>query len=818
LATLVALIFCAGYGFADQHLFQQFIWTPLGLRRFLIFAGCYAGCFAAFSWWKPHLFPAVVLTMVLAFSIAAVGILPILTVGLILLASEVLGRLILTRGGPLENDSISTLLAMLAGLSVYMLVVSLAAHVPITYPAVYLAMLVAPLLWGRRAALACLAKAARFWMPARSLNRSGQFACGLLIFVLLLHWLVALEPETGPDALAMHLVIPWSMAVSHQWAFDVTRHLWAVMPMGADWCFTLAYVPGGEAAARLLNFSFFLCIVALLVASIRGWLPRAPAWFMAALFAATPLVQLVNGSLFAENLWALLCLGALVSWNRYDESGREMYLYLAWVLAGAGAATKFGALAMLPPLALISLWSWRKQREGPAAFNAHTAGLARICLLCFLAFFIFAAPPYLSAYAKTGNPVFPFLSRIFPSPAASLFGSWVAPPPQVTPRVFYDLTFSTTRFRDVQNGALGFQYFLLLPLGAWLMRRTWPRLGLASGLTLLLFAVVILLVNPGTRYLYPALVFATLFLAAAFAEMRVSDQWLYRAALALAGAVFCADLYFLPSSGWMFKDFVSNPASNRARAEKVTAGAPERDLVAYLNRVHPGLPVAFFESASIVGLRAPAVTKSWHNIDFYDRVVRAKSAAEYFRILTDYRIHLVIAQLPSGNALIPATTQDTFLKHCTEAETSSGSFYVGRLKDACTDHPDPFLSATLGEYDDVDPRIRYAGAWTGGNFPEASHGTVTYSNTLGAEAVFHFVGAEVVYVYTKAFNRGVAEIIVDGASHGPLDLYSPSVEWRSRSRIVCGAGGPHTLEIRVTGRKDPRASDAFVDLDALIVH
>ena len=130
-----------------------------------------------------------------------------------------------------------------------------------------------------------------------------------MIFVLLLHWLAALAPEAGPDALAMHLMVPSSVARLHQWSFDVTSHLWAVAPMGADWCFTLAYMLDGEAAARLLNLVFLLAIVALLFAIIRKWLPAAPALLLVALFAATPLVQLVTGSLFVENFWALLGLG-----------------------------------------------------------------------------------------------------------------------------------------------------------------------------------------------------------------------------------------------------------------------------------------------------------------------------------------------------------------------------------------------------------------------------------------------------------------------------------------------------------------------------
>ena len=59
-------------------------------------------------------------------------------------------------------------------------------------------------------------------------------------FPLLAHWLVTLKPEASADGLAMHLAIPMSVANNHLWSFDFRHVVWAVMPMGADWCYTIA--------------------------------------------------------------------------------------------------------------------------------------------------------------------------------------------------------------------------------------------------------------------------------------------------------------------------------------------------------------------------------------------------------------------------------------------------------------------------------------------------------------------------------------------------------------------------------------------------
>ncbi len=795
-AVLFVLLAFTIYGIVHQRLFAQFIWSHIGLERFLIFTGAYALVFAIFFLSKPGLFPIVTVTAAIAFTIAATGPIPLLAVALILFSSLVLGEWILP----------DTLLATLLGLCIYMFALSITALAPVNYSVVYLIALTAPLLARPRAAAARLARIPSLWKPLR-LTRSEQLASGALIFVLLLHWLAALAPEVGPDALAVHLVVPSSVALHHQWPFDVRQHLWSVMPMGADWCFTLAYLLGGETAARLLNLTFLFAIAALLYSTMRKWLPPAPSLILTALFAATPLVQLTTGSLFVENLWALLILGALVSLDRYRELARPAYLYLTFALLGAAAATKPGALSFLVPFAMLAIGK-------PSATSLRRAALA---LACFL---IFAAPPYLTAFAKTGNPVFPYLARYFASPYNDLALAFQgAPPgPHLALGTFYDLTFRTSLYREVQDGAIGFQYFLLLPLAILLLRRKTPYLAIAGAVTALLAAVITLASDPGVRYLYPILPLATIFIASAFAVLRTGYARLYPFAISLVIALLGLNLYFLPSSSFLFKDFAPNPLSSRARSDYITAHAPERHLIAHLNQAHPGQPVAFLETNAIAELRAPSVTATWHNVEFYDAILSATTPADCLRIVEDHGAHLIVGPVPGSAALITTTPIEAFLRHCTATEMRSGNFYAGRVQDTCpspSDQPGPVLPP--GDYDDFDERVQYTGLWFRGQFAGASNGTLTYSKSPGASMLFRFTGAEVRYVYTKAFNRGIAEISLDGARQATLDLYSPTIQWKATLPIRAAGLGPHTLEIRVTGRRNPAATDAHVDVDALIV-
>jgi hypothetical protein len=117
--------------------------------------------------------------------------------------------------------------------------------------------------------------------------------------------------------------------------------------------------------------------------------------------------------------------------------------------------------------------------------------------------------------------------------------------------------------------------------------------------------------------------------------------------------------------------------------------------------------------------------------------------------------------------------------------------------------------------DDTNWNIAYSGRWLRGEYEAAWNGTLTYTNDPAAVARFSFAGAGVEYIYTKAFNRGSAAIAIDGEPKGVIDLYSPSIEWQS-SQVFSGLPpGPHTLEIRATGRHNPASTGSYIDVDAL---
>ena len=136
-------------------------------------------------------------------------------------------------------------------------------------------------------------------------------------------------------------------------------------------------------------------------------------------------------------------------------------------------------------------------------------------------------------------------------------------------------------------------------------------------------------------------------------------------------------------------------------------------------------------------------------------------------------------------------------------------FKAGR----CATEIDSLMKCT--KCDDASWSIAYLGNWSRGEFEQASHATLTYTDDPAAAARFSFEGTELRYWYTKAFNRGLAEVFVDGVSKGVVDLYSPTIEWQSSSVFGGLPPGRHNLEIRATGRHRAASTDSYIDIDAL---
>ena len=109
----------------------------------------------------------------------------------------------------------------------------------------------------------------------------------------------------------------------------------------------------------------------------------------------------------------------------------------------------------------------------------------------------------------------------------------------------------------------------------------------------------------------------------------------------------------------------------------------------------------------------------------------------------------------------------------------------------------------------------YAGIWQADVYRQAVGGTLTYSDQPGATARVCFEGTEFQYFYTKAPNRGLAEVTIDDMPH-IVDLYDPGVIWQARTVFGGLKPGRHCAVVRVLGRHTAASNGNFIDVDAFV--
>jgi hypothetical protein len=768
IALLAAISF---YGFFHEQLFAQQMWAEEGVRRFFEYAIAFWSVAGLLVWRAPGRVPWLIVVGAIYAAWWAGPLAPLACL-YFLGSCYALGRWI-ARGsdGPT---------AILLGASVWMFLLWCSLHFPVNYWWVYAIVFAVPYLWVR---------------PPLKLptccDRKEAAALALLLFVLGIHFLAALKPEISSDGLSMHLALPAAVADHGLWAFDHKFAIWSMMPAGADALYTGVYLLGGEAAAKLLNLAFLAILASLVTLAARRWTSRPGAYLSAALFVSTPLVQLVTGSLFVENIWAAMIVAAALAVQRYADSGDPEDLRAAGVLTGAGAAVKLIAVAFAVPLVLLALFFVWRTRAWRAGLVAAGAAL------------LLAVPTYAFAYAKSGNPVFPFANAVFRSPDydaeksfvdpryADLHPSWDAP---------YVMTFRSASYVEGQGGAAGFQYFMLFLPAALLIRRRDQAILLTVAA---MGTAIVLLGAPNLRYTYAAMPLASLVIA-----------WLPLRPVIWAGFI-ALNLFFLPSSGYYNPDFALFRKSDVEPF--LAAKAPVRLLIEKLNRDSPGEAVAFFSTDATAGLRGTAYTDTWHNEHYWERVRNAPDAAAIAKQFRALGIRYVIAP---ATREAPFEVVKTFLNRWLEPERgwSLGALALYRVRDSEIPIPKDTRPLDAGTHDDSEPRIEFSGAWLHDKqFSEPVGQTLSYSDVAGDALHFTFEGRAITYVFTRAANRGLGEVVIDGRVVKRVNLYAPMTEWQSSIPIGGLAAGTHTFELRVTGRKDRKSSGTFVDLDAVRV-
>ena len=231
------------------------------------------------------------------------------------------------------------------------------------------------------------------------LNKIEYFIISVIILQALINLIGTLGPELGFDALWYHLTLPKIWLSEHLIRFlPGAVYKYSVMPKLTETLYTTALSLGNEIIAKLIHFSFGLLILIPLYQLSHKFLSRTYSLFVLLLFYSNLVVGWESITAYvdlARTFFEILAL-KLFTDEKYTKSA---------ITLGLAISVKLIALGSLP-IFIVLLYLKKKT-------------LPDICK--FILFSLLVPLPWLLfTFINTGNPVYPFLSGMYPLENISL--------------------------------------------------------------------------------------------------------------------------------------------------------------------------------------------------------------------------------------------------------------------------------------------------------------------------------------------------------------------------------------------------------------
>lgn len=524
------------------------------------------------------------------------------TTALLVFASAMqIGALLLPRLWLTQHSLLSAEVAIATGLAILALLLQAFAMVPVHFPMVYLALLVAPFLWMPDRTRDTW-RHARLVLCDRSLPGVWDGVLwAIAIGASVVRLLGVFAPEAGLDALGMHLQMPAMVARDHVWSPSPSGFVWAWMPLAADWIYTLAYSLSGEAAARLVNYGADLLVLIGCAGVARAIGGSRAAALAAVLYSTLPLTYLVTTSLFVENLWTLWTVAAVTLAMALSTERVGGRVYVAFCLLSAAAlSAKLMTVLWAPLLLLFVIAHWRHRDAG-----------ARLLIAAVVLAIIGGVWPYVAAWTGTGNPVFPFMNAFFKSPlydtTTSFASSYHEP---LGWSLLYSLTFLTDRYTEAPTGAAGVLWLAILPAGT-VAALAWCGNALrAIVLGALCYVVLVLWLTSNLRYALPALPVLAAAMGVGIARLPIRALRIISSAVVVIGGL--AGIVLFAHSSWWYRVLMPlGPVDRTAYREWKDIMRPEAKIVDRAN-VLELKNVLWLGRTFYGGLQARVTIDGWH--------------------------------------------------------------------------------------------------------------------------------------------------------------------------------------------------------------
>lgn len=407
--------------------------------------------------------------------------------------------------------------------------------------------------------------------PARLISWSEVLLIILPVILMLGYFHSALLPPVAYDVLEYHLAAPAEFIRSHSFAI-YPRLFYVHLPLNMEMLYTLGMFFENTVdvlSPKLINFGFLLLLVVGVYFAIRGFgLASGWAALGTVLLLANNIILRSARDAFndlAVSLWVSMALSAWYFWTKQTEKNYVL-LFFAGIFIGLGIGVKYPVIYLyLIPFLLILLPAGIRIKLEEYRGDCFHSSLSCISItkefikiyLLFLAGVVLAFLPWaVKNWLINHNPVYPFLSILFPAP------NW-----SVTQEKFYLTTFKPVAPWQVEywqgvlrrTGSIGILY-ILPPLLAFVLPadnifKRW-RIKVLFLFSILAYLIWNLWANSADRYLsgiVPLLVIITIY-GISQLHQRLSVGRIVAALFCVAIALQSVNLFIQHSffSGWRF--------------------------------------------------------------------------------------------------------------------------------------------------------------------------------------------------------------------------------------------------------------------------
>jgi hypothetical protein len=241
-------------------------------------------------------------------------------------------------------------------------------------------------------------------------------AGGLLVGLALLFWFTWVPPHQY-DSLVYHLALP-AAYIREGKIFNVDHLLYSHFPQNGEMFYTLGLLLGSDVLAQMFTWLGTFLSVWWLFEMAKRELPITVVLAACLLTVTHTGVMLLSTTAYVECLVMLWITAAVLSFLRWRmssdfEVSNRGWLALAGVFAGLGVGTKYYA-GICPALIASYLGiQWLKMKPWSQG-GSYVRSRALDVFAFSGAAFLFGLPWLVKNAAMIGNPVFPFLYKVFP--------------------------------------------------------------------------------------------------------------------------------------------------------------------------------------------------------------------------------------------------------------------------------------------------------------------------------------------------------------------------------------------------------------------